>query len=300
MNSLLCKNSGCKCVACFYTFVFMSLFIASLNSGSNGNCYYVGNKNEAILIDAGISCRTIEKRMKHLGLNLLSVKAVFISHEHSDHIQGLCTLLKKYKIPLFVSEKTFPYCGVEKSNVSITHFNDGEKIAVGKLNINVFSKTHDAVDPYSFCVESEGVHVGIFTDLGFCCDKLIHWFSKCHAAFLEANFDEAMLMDGPYPYYLKKRIAGGNGHLSNDQAYQLFTKHKSAYLSHLILSHLSHNNNSPEVVESLFSGKDNQVQIIVASRSAASDVFEISDQKLFIEEEPQSWVQSIIRFGGDS
>lgn len=288
--------------ACFfaiplYTFVPMSLFIASLNSGSNGNCYYIGNKNEAILVDVGISCRAMEKRMKHLGLDLSLVKAVFISHEHSDHISGLGSLLKRQRIPLYVSEKTFQFCGVEYDMTEINHFSNGDTIAVGNMNISVFSKIHDAIDPYSFCVEENGIYVGVITDIGRCGDNVVKWFSKCHAAFLEANYDEEMLNDGPYPFYLKRRIAGGLGHLSNDQALKLFKEHRPGYMSHLILSHLSKTNNSPEIVESLFERDCGDVQIVVAPRTEETNLFEIDGTGNGMSGKiSQDWVQTVLSF----
>ena len=116
-----------------------------------------------------------------------------------------------------------------------------------------FTKFHDAGDPHSFIVTYEKTKVGIFTDLGIVCDELIKNFKLCHAAFLEANYDEKMLEEGTYPLHLKNRIRGGEGHLSNKQALQLMIDHKPAFMSHLLLSHLSKNNNDPELVSNLIS-----------------------------------------------
>lgn len=275
----------------------MSLFIASLNSGSNGNCYYVGNKNEAILVDAGISCKAIEKRMKHLGLDISKVKGIFISHEHSDHISGLCALLKKHRIPLYVSEKTFGFCEVEDNSSETHFFKDSDTISIGRMKVNVFSKIHDACDPYSFCIEDDGIFVSVITDIGCCEENVIKWFSKSHAAFLEANYDEVMLAEGPYPFYLKKRISGGNGHLSNDESLKLFREKRAQYMSHLILSHLSKNNNDPGIVESLFTGEGTDVRVVVAPRTEPTDVFEVTGEKdISVVEITRSWVQTVISF----
>lgn len=254
----------------------MSLYIASLNSGSNGNCYYVGNKNEAILVDAGISCRTIERRLKQLGISIEKIKAVFISHEHTDHIKGVETLSKRFRLPVYISHKTFVCSDLNVDPSFIRHFNHGDKISIGGIEVHAFSKIHDAGDPYSFCVSDGTIHVGVFTDIGTCCENVIGWFSKCHAAFLESNYDDAMLDEGPYPYYLKKRIAGGRGHLSNAIAHRIFCEHRPVYMSHLILAHLSNNNNAPEIVEELFKSNCGDVEVIVASRTEATPLLEIS------------------------
>jgi phosphoribosyl 1,2-cyclic phosphodiesterase len=259
----------------FVTLLSMSLFISSLNSGSNGNCYYVGNQDEAVLVDAGISCREIEKRMNRLGLSMQKVKAVFISHEHSDHIRGLSVLSKKYRIPVYITASTYRNGRLHLDSGLIHNFSGNDVTVIGGLTINAFPKFHDACDPYSFMIMYKGVRVGVFTDIGEPCEQLIRHFRQCHAAFLESNYDEDMLENGGYPYYLKKRIRGGMGHLSNKQALELFLTHKPAYMSHLLLSHLSKNNNCPELVQKLFNGHAGNVQVVVASRYEESAVYNI-------------------------
>lgn len=254
----------------------MSLFIASINSGSNGNCYYVGNSQEAVLIDAGISCRETEKRMKRMGLSIEKVKAIFVSHEHGDHITGVPALSKKYGLPVYITNTTFANSTIPIEPALQKDFSAGKSISIGNLSIKAFSKFHDASDPYSFLISHNAIHVGVFTDLGRACQQLVHHFSQCHAAFLEANYDTVMLEKGNYPYHLKKRISGGNGHLSNHQALTLFLHHKAPHLSHLILSHLSKNNNDPQLVAELFNAHKGDTQIIVASRYKESAVYHIS------------------------
>jgi phosphoribosyl 1,2-cyclic phosphodiesterase len=257
----------------------MSLFISSLNSGSNGNCYYVANEEEAILIDAGISCREIEKRLKRLNLLIQKIKAVFISHEHSDHIKGLGVLAKKYRLPVYITSKTKTNCGVKIENDLCKSFDENESVLVGKLAVTAFPKSHDAIDPYSFLISFNGICVGVFTDIGSPCARLIDSFRQCHAAFLEANYDDEMLQKGRYPVYLKKRIGGDKGHLSNQQALDLFLNYRPSFMSHLLLSHLSKNNNRPELVEQLFNQHCGNVKIIVASRDEETKVFQIDDKK---------------------
>ncbi len=189
----------------------MSLYITSLNSGSNGNCYYVGNEREAVLVDAGISCREIEKRMKRLGLSMQKVKALFVSHEHSDHIKGIPILAKKYQLPVYITAATLFHSALNLDQQLIIAFTANKPIVIGKLAIMAFPKLHDASDPYSFMVTCDKIKVGVFTDIGEPCKNVINHFKKCHAAFLEANYDEDMLNNGSYPYYLKKRITVTKG-----------------------------------------------------------------------------------------
>ena len=254
----------------------MSLKIASLNSGSNGNCYFIGNDEEAVLIDAGISCKETEKRMNRLGLEIKKVKAIFISHEHSDHIKGVTVLSKKYQLPVYITEDTHKEARLYVEKSLIRRFGEDKPVQVGGLCITAFQKFHDAGDPHSFIVASSTVKVGIFTDIGTTCKKLIHHFKQCHAAFLEANYDDDMLMNGDYPFYLKKRISDGLGHLSNMEALNLYKKHRPAFMSHLILSHLSKNNNNPDLVKNIFNEHICGTEIIIASRDEESEIFYIN------------------------
>ena len=255
----------------------MSLFITSLNSGSNGNCYYVGNDTEAILVDAGIPCREIEKRMKRLGLIIENVKAVFVSHEHADHIKGLTVLVKKYRLPVYITPATMHHGRLSFEDLFLNSFNAHEPVMIGGLSVTAFPKLHDASDPYSFVISSGKVCVGVFTDIGAPCQHLINYFGRCHAAFLEANYDEEMLENGNYPVFLKNRIRGGMGHLSNKQALDLFVTHRPKFMRHLLLAHLSKNNNCPEFVQQLFDSHAGNVKVIVASRFEETGVFLINE-----------------------
>ncbi len=252
----------------------MALFITSLNSGSNGNCYYIGSSNDAVLIDVGISCRETEKRMKQLGLSMKTVKAIFVSHEHGDHIKGVSTLANKYSLPVYITGLTAGNGPRLIKHLSKT-FTANEVIGIGELSVTPFTKNHDAADPHSFIISYRGTTIGVFTDIGSICSQVIHYFKQCHAAFLEANYDDAMLENGIYPLHLKNRIRGDKGHLSNMQALELFTTHRGPYLSHLVLSHLSKENNTPQLAEKLFKDNAAGAEIIVASRYQPTDVFTI-------------------------
>lgn len=253
----------------------MHLEVTALNSGSNGNCYYVGNEHEAVLIDVGISCREVERRLKRLELPISKIKAIFISHEHSDHIRGIRVLSKKYNLPVYITPKTLANARLNPENPNYIVLRSYRKVTIGSLEITPFHKFHDAADPHSFIVHSAGINIGIFTDIGRACENVIRHFKQCHAVFLEANYDVNMLEQGYYPYFLKNRIRSGNGHLSNEEAYQLFLEHRPSYMSHLFLSHLSKDNNDPDIVLSLFRQNPNGTQIIIASREQEIPVYKI-------------------------
>ena len=253
----------------------MSLFITSLNSGSNGNCYYIANEHEAVLVDAGISCREIEKRLLRLELSVKKIKAIFISHEHSDHIRGLQVLARKYQLPVYITQPTLVSGRLQISETLLNEFKPYQQISVGGLCVTAFPKFHDASDPHSFIVSGNGINIGVLTDIGSVCKHVIDNFKQCHAVFLESNYDETLLEEGNYPFFLKERIRNGHGHLSNHQALDLFTKHKASFLSHVLLSHLSKDNNSPQLVQKLFEQHSGSTKVVVASRDYETEVFTI-------------------------
>lgn len=255
----------------------MSLYVASLNSGSNGNCYYLGNQDEAVLIDAGVSCREIEKRMKRLDLSIKKVKAVFISHEHGDHIHGVPTLSRKYNLPVYITTSTLRNGNLRLNREHTVPFSAYHPVCIGNLSITAFPKFHDASDPHSFIITHHDVNVGVFTDIGVACRHVKKYFEQCHAAFLESNYDELMLENGRYPLALKNRIRNGKGHLSNTQAAELFLHHRPPFMSHLFLSHLSRNNNSPKIVHELFSRIAGRTEIVIASRDKETEVYHITN-----------------------
>lgn len=255
----------------------MSIFVCSLNSGSNANCYYLGNQDEAVLVDGGLSCRETVKRLKRVGLSIKNVKAIFVSHEHGDHVHGIPGLSKKFQLPVYITPDTLRHGGLQIREDLVHTLRPLEAISIGQLSITAFPKLHDACDPQSFIVECGRVSVGVFTDIGIPCEHVIHHFQQCHAAFLEANYDEEMLQKGSYPIHLKNRIRGKHGHLSNDQALELFVKHRPPYMSHLFLSHLSRDNNSPKLVKNVFERMAGNTQIVIASRDRETKLYHIRD-----------------------
>lgn len=253
----------------------MSLFVCSLNSGSNANCYYVGNQEEAVLIDGGLSCRETVRRMKRLGLSMRHVKAIFVSHEHTDHIYGIPGISKKFQLPVFITKQTLQQSRLKIAKDLIRWLHPYQPVTVGDLSITAFPKLHDACDPQSFMVECRDVRVGVFTDIGAPCEHVVRHFRQCHAAFLETNYDERMLETGRYPFHLKRRIRSAYGHLSNEQALELFLAYRPQHMTHLFLSHLSRENNAPKLVRNIFQRLAGHTKIVVTSRDRETPLYHI-------------------------
>lgn len=199
----------------------MSLYVCSIASGSNGNCYYIGNDTEAVLVDAGITCREAVKRMRRAGLSMDKVKAIFISHEHGDHIRGLEVMAHTFNLPVYITPRTLQHSRLRLNPQFVRTFTAYQPVCIAGLTVHPFPKFHDAADPHSFIVEGSNTRIGVFTDIGTPCTHVIDHFGQCHAVFLETNYDDEMLEKGRYPYHLKRRIKGDEGHLSNKQALDL-------------------------------------------------------------------------------
>ena len=201
------------------------------------------------------------------------VKAIFVSHEHSDHIAGMEVLSRKHGIPVYITPDTLNKSRINLASHLTRTFSANVKVEIDSLEVFPFPKQHDGVDSHSFTITSDGITAGVFTDIGMVCEHVIRHLAFCHAAFLEANYDEYMLEHGRYPLFLKRRIRGGKGHLSNKQSLELFTNHRSSFLELLILSHLSEHNNRPEIVQNLFAPHANGTKIAIASRYKETGVF---------------------------
>jgi phosphoribosyl 1,2-cyclic phosphodiesterase len=255
--------------------------LCAIASGSNGNCYYIGNSRDAVLVDAGISARMIMGRMKRQHLDASRVKAIFITHEHSDHAMGARVLSRKLHIPVFVTSRTFVGMYPNHKPLSPRFFEPGQQIQVGSFLIHTFLKNHDAAEPCSFRIEHDGTHVGVFTDIGSACDNVRKHVQLCHAMFLETNYDDTMLREGSYPWLLKQRILSDHGHMSNDQAFELLKNHCGSQLEMVFLSHLSAENNTPEKAIGRFEELKDKYKIRLTSRYAPTDVFRLG--KRFVQ-----------------
>lgn len=246
--------------------------LCALASGSNGNCYYIGNEKDAVLIDAGISTKKILQRMDEAGLSASKVRGIFISHEHSDHVHGVRVLSKKLGVPAWFTQGTFDALKFGESPELVRIFLPGKAIRIDSLIVHPFLKNHDAAEPCSFRIEYDDWHIGVFTDIGEACDRLKYHLRKCHVVFLETNYDERMLWDGFYPDHLKQRVASSHGHLSNDQAFELIRDYAGPELLHVFLSHLSGENNRPELAAARFESLTDRFNIRLTSRHTFSEL----------------------------
>jgi phosphoribosyl 1,2-cyclic phosphodiesterase len=224
----------------------------SIASGSSGNCTYIGSDNTHILIDAGTSKKKIEEGLKALDLGLNDINAIFVTHEHVDHIAALHTILKKYDIPIYGTNGTLKGIRIsdKKNEMTLSEFipvQVDREYSVGDMIINPMTISHDAMEPCGYRVFCNGKKVGVATDLGCYTDYTVDCLKDCDALLLEANHDVRMLQTGPYPYVLKRRILGDMGHLSNEKSGELLCKLLHDNLKGIFLGHLSKENNLPEL-----------------------------------------------------
>lgn len=256
-----------------------TIYICSLASGSNGNAYYIGTKDEAILIDCGISYRQVVNRAKSACIDLRKVKAVFITHEHSDHVRGLRVFCQNFNVDCYMTKGTALKCRTfYMPQYPAKAINYGDVVNVGPFAVHCFEKPHDVEEPCSFRVQVADINIGVFTDIGCSCHGLVENLRECHIAFLESNYDEAMLWAGKYPQYLKQRVASDHGHLSNEQAAAIVRDVNPPHLHTIILSHLSADNNHPRIAHKAFDEfKEKGINIMHASRYEAGPLFAITE-----------------------
>lgn len=249
------------------------LEICAIASGSNGNCYYIGNETDAILVDAGISGKQILNRMAQTGLDPQKIKAVFITHEHGDHMRGARGVNKKLQVPIYLTAKTYNGAYKNMRPDYPKYFIPTEEIKIGDFTIYPVLKNHDAAEPCSFRINYKNKNVGVFTDIGEACNNVQQHIKECQGLFLESNYDEKMLWEGRYPYFLKQRVASKKGHLSNDQTFELLEKYTSKDLECVFLSHISKENNTPEKAAERMHDLKDRFSIKLTSRHEASEVY---------------------------
>lgn len=252
------------------------LEICAIASGSNGNCYYIGNESSAILIDAGISTKQILKRMDERNLDASKLRALFISHEHSDHMRGARVLGKRLQIPVYMTAKTYDGSYKNLRPDFPRFFTCDETMVVDDFTVHPVQKYHDAAEPCSFRISCNDINIGVFTDLGEACANVKEHVEKCNALFLESNYDEKMLWEGRYPQFLKERVASKYGHLSNNQAFELLDKHTNGDLKCVFLSHISKDNNTHKKALAAMQPLADRFEITIASRFEASDVYQLT------------------------
>lgn len=263
--------------------------IRAIASGSSGNCVYIGNDATHILVDAGISGKRTEQGLNSLGLTLKDIDAIVVTHEHIDHIGGLGVLSRKYGIPIYATKGTL--AGIRSMKqigaVDETLFNpisrDGH-FRIKDMDLYTTAISHDAMEPCAYRFESDGKKAAIITDLGIYDDAIVDFLDHLDALYVESNHDIRMLQVGPYPYQLKMRILGQKGHLCNEDCGRLISRVLHDGVSDIMLGHLSHENNYPqlayETVRLEINNSDTKYgpddfRIRIAKRSEISDLITI-------------------------
>ena len=222
--------------------------LCALASGSRGNSIYLAGGGCALLIDAGLSGREIEKRLHQQNLDPRDLKAILVTHEHTDHIRGVGVLARRFNLPVYLTAPTHRALPDSLGHLPALHyFQPGVGFKLAGFHVHPFALSHDAADPVGFTFACNGLRIGMATDLGVATGLVAERLKGCHLLMIEANHDTTMLMDGPYPWHLKQRIRSRNGHLSNEAAGELLTSVAHPDLRQIVLGHLSETNNSPGV-----------------------------------------------------
>lgn len=264
--------------------------LCAIASGSSGNCIYAGTDATHILVDTGISGKKTEEGLHKLGLKAAELDGIMITHEHADHIAGLGVICRKFGIPVYATGKTIQAIlntgSVGTIDASLFHEIEPDKaFMIKEMKINPMRTSHDAAEPVAYRLSYGKEKIGIATDLGTYNDYTVECLKGMDVLFLEANHDIKMLEVGPYPYYLKQRILGERGHLSNESSGRLLSTLLHDGLKEVVLGHLSKENNLPELayetvrveVELSDNGYHaNDFPISVAKRSECSKIITIS------------------------
>ncbi len=233
----------------------MAVSVTVLASGSKGNSTLVSSSATRLLIDAGLSCRELLRRLMLCGQDARGIDAVLITHEHSDHVGGLRVLARRLKIPVYITSATYQEyqrCARDAAGHRVNLdrrevFTSGTGFQVGDITVTPFTIPHDAVDPVGFTFRSDGIKVGICTDLGYMPASVRDHLRGCHVLMIESNHDLELLRGGPYPWSVKQRVMSRVGHLSNDALADFLTTDYDGSAEFLILAHLSEQNNHPEI-----------------------------------------------------
>lgn len=246
----------------------------SLGSGSTGNATVIEagrGRPSRLLVDCGLGIRVVEQRLARAGLAIADIDAIFITHEHSDHIGCAPRLALRHGIPVWMSEGTWRACGEPALGPWLRLTADGDCIDLGGMELRPFAVPHDAREPLQLRLGDGDRSLGIVTDLGHATEAVVSQLLGCQTLLLECNHDSAMLEQSPYPAFLKRRVGGDQGHLSNRQAADL-AQRLSSGLRQVLAGHLSRQNNRPELAEAALRGAlGDHTEIAVADASAGSD-----------------------------
>ena len=263
----------------------MMFNFCSLYSGSSGNSLFVETEHTKLLIDAGVSSKKIETALDNLQIDPNSIDGILITHEHLDHVRGLGTFAKKFNVPVFVNNKTLDSMPEQKDKLrqnTINNFVVGDNFAINDLIIKSFKIPHDAANPCGFLISKNDKSIGIATDIGHMTNSIIKELEPSDFVLLESNYEPEVLRYSPYPYNLKLRIAGPNGHLPNEEAGKAISCLLKSNLKQAMLGHLSKENNFPElayksVVEELIANNynENSLSLSVASRDVPGKIIKI-------------------------
>ena len=253
--------------------------VVSLQSGSNGNCFYVESGDTRLLFDAGISGKKAQERLAQHGREIRDVDALFISHDHSDHTKAMGIFRRKFGIPIYITPRTLAAVKRHQKIGKLERvclFTAGSSKSFGNVTVHTIPTPHDSVDGVAFVVEDKTHRVGILTDLGHAFEGLKEVLQSLDAVIIESNYDQEMLETGPYPAHLKRRIKGQGGHLSNKDSAILLKRFASERLKWACLCHLSEENNEPDRARAIHDEiLDGKFPIHVASRYDVSEVYEL-------------------------
>jgi len=220
--------------------------LLSLGSSSNGNAAVVEMGGTRVLLDAGFSARALAERLRAVKIEPSSLAAILLSHEHHDHSRGAERFSTKYKVPLFSVPEALEAMNLSPTHLAAWHpFQPGASFEIGAIRVEPFPVPHDARNPVGFVLTGEGVRVGFALDLGHATTVVHERLRGCDVLMVEANHDDRMLLEGPYPWYLKQRVGGRMGHLSNGEAAMLLERVGGEATRAVVLAHLSERNNTP-------------------------------------------------------
>lgn len=255
-----------------------AMLVVALQSGSNGNCYYLEAGGARLLVDAGISGRQVERRLAQRGLDVRQVDALLISHDHRDHACAMGIYQRKFHLPIYATARTFQMANVmyRLGPIDRLHtFVAGASLRFKRLTVHTVPTSHDCADGVAFVFDDGRTRLGILTDLGHVFPELREILGSLDAVILESNYDPWMLQNGPYPEYLKQRISGPRGHLSNAEAAELL-RGAGSRLKWACLAHLSEENNCPKLALRTHRRiLGDRLTLCLASRYEATDVLEV-------------------------